>query len=144
MKQSQIARALALKYHEGVKRKFSGEPYFNHVERVAKTVEENGGSDEQIAAAYAHDLIEDTPVTYEDLRRAGLSGETISLIDALTRNRKDSYASFIKQVSWNRDAIIIKLADLKDNMRDLPDGTMKDKYLLAQMYLVAIENQWNT
>jgi len=56
------SRFLAMGAHYGInhKRKYTGEPYFQHLENVAKIVAFNGGTDEMIAAAYLHDILEDT------------------------------------------------------------------------------------
>ena len=48
-------------------RKFSGDPYFVHPEGVAKIILNIGGTDTEIKAALAHDLIEDAGAVYEDI-----------------------------------------------------------------------------
>jgi (p)ppGpp synthase/HD superfamily hydrolase len=61
------AYAKAEKSHGGQKRK-SGEPFFTHCVAVAGILAEMKLDAETVAAALMHDLIEDTPVTYEELR----------------------------------------------------------------------------
>jgi len=63
----QYAIFFAKDAHKGQVRKYTGEPYFNHCEAVAKLVEEKGGSEAQIAAAYLHDTVEDTDRTLNDI-----------------------------------------------------------------------------
>src|SRR5688572_28982279 len=53
--------------HAGQYRK-SGEPYFTHCVAVAGILAEMKLDAEAIAAALMHDIIEDTPVTFEELR----------------------------------------------------------------------------
>lgn len=54
--------------HTGQTRKYTGEPYFQHVEAVAKMVMmTRNATPEMIAAAYLHDVVEDTGTTYADV-----------------------------------------------------------------------------
>src|SRR5436190_20400232 len=56
----------AQKAHEGQKRA-SGEPYFNHVFEVAKTLAKLGMDPKTVVAGILHDTIEDTPMTEKDI-----------------------------------------------------------------------------
>jgi (p)ppGpp synthase/HD superfamily hydrolase len=64
------ARVFATAAHAAVgqKRKYTGEPYIVHPTEVAAIVAEAGGTDEMVAAAFLHDVVEDTGVTLEDLQ----------------------------------------------------------------------------
>tara|TARA_R110002110_G_scaffold64634_2_gene178538 strand:- start:1561 stop:2163 length:603 start_codon:yes stop_codon:yes gene_type:complete len=53
----------------GQQRKYTGLPYITHPIAVAKTIALNGGHPEMVAAAYLHDVIEDTQVTPRLLRQ---------------------------------------------------------------------------
>ncbi len=53
------ARLLAKRVHKGQYRRDGTTPYFNHPERVASLVSWLGGTDEQVALAYLHDVLED-------------------------------------------------------------------------------------
>ena len=68
--------------------------------------------------AMCHDLIEDTPGTYDDLlifeTRDGLHG-LLSIIDHVTRRQSETYAAYILRCKNNPDAVRIKLADLTDH-----------------------------
>ena len=57
-----FARDFARIAHKGQTRKFSGEPYFNHVDRVASTIVALQSNIDLVAAAYLHDLHEDTNI----------------------------------------------------------------------------------
>jgi (p)ppGpp synthase/HD superfamily hydrolase len=61
------AKLLAEFAHFDQKRKYTGEPYFNHCEEVAWLTAVFGGSDNMVAAAYLHDVVEDTPITNEQI-----------------------------------------------------------------------------
>jgi (p)ppGpp synthase/HD superfamily hydrolase len=61
------ARKFAERAHRSQVRKYTGEPYFVHLDEVAKLCARHGLSKRACAAAYLHDAIEDQPVTYEQL-----------------------------------------------------------------------------
>lgn len=62
-----FAMTLAGLGHENEVRKGSDIPYLGHLLGVASLVIEAGGTEDQAAGALLHDLLEDTPKTYEQL-----------------------------------------------------------------------------
>ena len=114
--------------HKGQKRA-SGEEYFTHPCAVAEILIGLGMDYYTIAAAFLHDVIEDTPVTEEDIRRE--FGETVlTLVMGVTKLDKIEFKSHEEEqaenfkkifVSMAKDirVIIIKLADRLHNMRSL-------------------------
>ena len=129
------ASFFATKAHAGVFRWSNGEPYINHPVRVAQQVITASlyPKPDMVAAAYLHDVIEDTDITAEDLRSEGFSERTIFLVKALSRNPGESYDDFIKALSACPDAVVIKLADICDNLATLPPG-----HKLARRYVKAL------
>lgn len=114
--------------HEGQFRS-SGEPYITHPVAVATILAEMRLDYETIIAALLHDVIEDTPITHEEITRkygqhiAELV-EGVSKLDKLKfRNRQEAQAeNFRKMVmAMVQDVrvILIKLADRTHNMRTL-------------------------
>ena len=79
------ARDFATAAHRGVGqlRKYTGQPYEEHLRRVAAIVERNTSDPEMIAAAWLHDVVEDTPATIEQVEREFGPGVR-ELVDALT------------------------------------------------------------
>ena len=65
--------ALARAAHEGQTDK-AGRPYAEHLRAVAEGVRSRGGDDEQIAAAWLHDAVEDDALTEAWLREAAPGG----------------------------------------------------------------------
>lgn len=58
-------------------------PQILHLQEVANLVWSSGGSEEEIAAAWLHDIVEDTPVTLEEI--ANNFGESVAaIVDGLT------------------------------------------------------------
>lgn len=58
------ARLFAIAAHAatGQTRKYTGEPYWRHPEEVARLVSQFGHTPEMLAAAWLHDVVEDTGV----------------------------------------------------------------------------------
>lgn len=79
----QQAVAFAMQAHEGQTRK-SGEPYITHPILVATITAYYGGDETMVIAALLHDVVEDTPVTLEEIY--GAFGEGVGwLVDGLTK-----------------------------------------------------------
>ena len=90
-----------------------GTPYILHPLAVMMDV---GNSDEELQCiALGHDIIEDTDVTYADLRSAGMSERVIAGIAALTKQPGETYEEYQERVFANRDAMMVKAADLRHN-----------------------------
>jgi (p)ppGpp synthase/HD superfamily hydrolase len=106
-----IARQIAIKTHQGQLDK-ADQPYITHPEFVASQVT----GDEAKAVAWLHDVVEDTSVTFEDLRAAGLSEAVIAGVDAITKREGEDYETYLERVAANPLAKAVKLADLTHNM----------------------------
>lgn len=114
--------------HEGQKR-LSGEPYVMHPLHVAEILVQLGMDTDTIAAALLHDVVEDTEVTMETIRKE-FGKDVALLVDGVTKLGKIPFASREEQQAENvrkmllavaKDVrvIIIKLADRLHNMRTL-------------------------
>jgi hypothetical protein len=90
-----------------------GQPYLLHVLRVALAV---STPDARIAAVL-HDTVEDTTVTFEQLKAEGFSAAVLEAVRVLTRPNGTSYADYVVGVKGNAVARQVKLADLADNSR---------------------------
>lgn len=117
----------AKRKHDDTKaiRKVSKQPYWVHPEGVAKIVMEHGGSDIEIKAAMAHDVLEDTGESYEDMVEK--FGEKVaSIVKELTNDKyeiakvgKEKYISE-ELCCLSPEALTVKLADILYNMKDSP------------------------
>ena len=107
----------------------SGELHITHPLNVAYILSELKVDDKMIIAALLHDVLEDTPVTKEDLEKE-FGEEITNLVEGVTKISKFMIADpKIRQVESIRKMllattediriIIIKLADRFDNMRSL-------------------------
>ncbi len=97
--------------------KYANEPYINHVKRVHDMVCKFGNSEDSLAeiVAILHDVVEDSNVSLEEIEED--FGKQISqAVDAMTRRNKESYSDYIKRLSENRLAKIVKVCDLIENL----------------------------
>ena len=114
--------------HKGQKRS-SGEDYFIHPCAVVEILADFGFDSSTVIAAFLHDVLEDTSVTYDQLREE-FGDEIVELVEGVTKldklqfvNREEAQAENFRKifVAMAKDlrVIIIKLADRLHNMRSL-------------------------
>ena len=122
--------------HEG-QVDLAGEPYFNHLSRVANKLQSPFRLE-----AYLHDIFEDTDATVQELLSLGVHEGTISNVITLTKRKDEDYEGYINRIKLNSVASLVKIADLEDNMNicRLKKLTDKDverlkKYHKAYIYL---------
>ena len=122
------ALAFASEAHGSInqRRKYTGEPYIVHPIAVAEIVRSVPHTEAMIAAALLHDVVEDTPVTIEDIRSA-FGEEIAELVGWLTdvskpsdgNRRKRKHLDLLHTAKAPAAAKTIKLADLIDNTRSI-------------------------
>ena len=104
-------------------------------------------------AAYAtvgllHDMLEDSDVTLDELRAAGVTNPELAAIRLLTRG-DESYEEYVESVaeSGDRLAISVKLCDLLDHLDPALNAGLTDaklaRYLSALPPLIAALRQLN-
>lgn len=83
---------------------------------------------ELMCIAVLHDVIEDCHVTSLQLRDIGMSERVISGVIAMTRSHKESDEDKFNRLAANKDAVKVKLCDLRHNMdaRRLKGNEEKD------------------
>lgn len=90
-----------------------GNPYILHPLAVMQLL---ASDDEELQCiALGHDLVEDTKVTYAQLRTEGFTNRIIDGIKALTKVPGEEYDEYKVKVKANSDAIKVKIADLRHN-----------------------------
>lgn len=117
--------ALAAEKHSGQFDK-SGMPYILHPSTVAHKLKTTDL--ELMCIAWGHDLVEDTDVTYYDLKELGFSNRVIEGIRALTKVPGETQTEYRVKVMANLDATLVKMQDLRHNsdLRRLKGVTEKD------------------
>jgi (p)ppGpp synthase/HD superfamily hydrolase len=104
------AIALAHRAHAGQTDK-AGRPYIEHPLRVMHRLH---GEYERMAAIL-HDVLEDTPVTDDDLRAAGCPELVIEAVRALTKHSGEPLEESMARAATNPIACAVKRADIADN-----------------------------
>ncbi|MCQ4166333.1 HD domain-containing protein [Tahibacter harae] len=122
---STLERAIeiAARAHAGQVDK-AGAPYILHPLRLMLTLQ---GAHERMAAVL-HDVVEDTPLTFEDLQREGFPPAVVDAVRALTKLPGEGRIAAAHRAAANPIARAVKLADVGDNMdlRRIPAPTEKD------------------
>ncbi|WP_418957053.1 HD domain-containing protein [Streptomyces tritici] len=106
--------ALARAAHEGQTDK-AGRPYAEHLRAVAEGVRARGGSEDQIAAAWLHDAVEDDALTEEQLRALELPPRVGDMVLALTKRPGETPESYAERVLAVPGALLVKESDLAHN-----------------------------
>ena len=118
-----LAKTLCKAYHCG-QVDLGGEDYYLHPFAVAKLCKHRKAK----IVAYLHDLIEDTPCTYEVLKKVGFSQEIIDAVVAITHIKTMPYPEYIEIVKKNKLATEAKIADMVHNsdLSRIPNPTEED------------------
>jgi (p)ppGpp synthase/HD superfamily hydrolase len=131
--------AMAAHAAVGQKRKYTGEPYIVHPAEVAKIVAGvPGATPDMVAAAWLHDVVEDTGCTFTDVHMA-FGIDIATLVGWLTDVSKpeDGPRWYRKKMDREHtaqapaEAQTIKLADLISNSRSIMEHDPK----FAKVYL---------
>jgi guanosine-3',5'-bis(diphosphate) 3'-pyrophosphohydrolase len=133
------AYVYAMRMH-GSQTRASGDPYFAHPIEVAGILTEYRLDTASIVTALLHDVIEDTPVSREDIE--GLFGAEIAeLVEGVTKlsrleltaehtRQAENLRKFILAISKDVRVLMVKLADRLHNMRTLsfiPDQARRER-----------------
>jgi (p)ppGpp synthase/HD superfamily hydrolase len=107
----------------GQKRKYTGDPYITHPQRVAGLVDSvSNSTPEMVGAAWLHDVVEDTDCTLTDIQRM-FGGTVGDYVNWLTDVSKAVNGNRVYRKTYERNRLknappqvkTIKLADLIDN-----------------------------
>ena len=88
----------------------NGIPYIFHPLHLAEQMED----EISCCAALLHDVVEDTPVTMEELERE-FPTEVIEVLKLLTHGTDVPYFDYVQAVKSNPIAVKVKLADIAHN-----------------------------
>lgn len=125
MNKIELCLKIALEAHSGQMDK-NGEPYILHPLAVGLM----GQTDETRMAGFLHDVVEDTPWTFEQLAEAGVPSGVVNALRLLTHDENDlpkertpeqflaHYMSYVQHIidSGNPIALYVKRNDLKNNL----------------------------
>ncbi len=108
------ALKIAIEAHKGQTDE-RGKPYIFHPIRVANRCEQKRNQ----IIALLHDVVANSPITFECLKRKGIDDEIIEVLKYLPPIEGEEYIDFIKRVDKNPIAKQVKIADLTDNVIQL-------------------------
>ena len=138
----EFAAEWAKKKHEDTYavRKSTLNPYWVHPDNVAKLAKAYGGTKEEIIAAIAHDTIEDTNTTYNEIKTlfgkkvADLVKEVTNNNDEILKVEKEKYMSD-KLLHLSDSALFVKLCDMLHNGKDYPTAEQAERMYKNLLYI---------
>lgn len=89
-------------------------PYHKHLDDVVDVLKRFGFSGKYIVAGYLHDIIEDTALSYNKVKKyfgLEVAEMVFCVTDELGRDRAEKKKKTLPKTASNPDAIILKLAD---------------------------------
>ena len=138
---------MARRAHAGQVRNASGgRPYIDHPVAVAERLLERGYRDEVLAAALLHDVVEDSDLDVDDVRRT--SGERVAeIVDALTDDAAIEPYARRKQEHRERvegagpEALAVYASDKATNLSMLRDAYAEDGEGVAEELKVPLDEK---
>lgn len=121
----EMAKQVATAAHNGQTRR-GGDPYITHPTRIAARV-----VDRLKPIAWLHDVVEDTDIAIDNLRSMGFPDYVLNAVDLLTHRKLDSNEVYWKKLLTNKDAVTVKLEDIRDNLASNPSDYSRQKYAKA-------------
>lgn len=120
---------IAAKAHAGQTDK-AGQPYILHPLRVMLRVSDT----ESRIAAVLHDVVEDSEITFDDLRAEGFSESVLAALETLTKRPGETRMEAASRARANPIAREVKLADNAENMdlSRISQPTQKDRARVAE------------
>ena len=152
------AKQFATKAHGDIdhRRKYTSEPYINHPSEVVEIVRSVPHTEAMLAAAWLHDVVEDTPATIEKVH-SEFGAEVAALVGFLTDVSKPEDGNRKARKAIDRehtalappDAKTVKLADLISNTRSIVEhdphfakGYLAEKRLLLEVLKEGDASLW--
>lgn len=129
----ELARAIATEAHQGQSRRDGVTPYIEHAAAVASRAPK---SEESKAAAWLHDVLEDTDVSRQDLIAKGVPESVVAAVEALTKQEGLSYEANVERVGANELAKGVKVADMLSDLADNPTEHQIRKYARGLLLLL--------
>ena len=125
--------------HENQKR-MDGKPYFSHVYETAKILTQLGMDAETIVAGLLHDVLEDTQITEEEMKKE-FGNDIVFLVNGVTKlgtlkyrgheRHVESLRKFFVAMTNDLRVVIIKFADRLHNLRTLQYIREDKRYRIA-------------
>ena len=106
----------------------SGMPYIYHPFHLAEQMKD----EDTTIVALLHDVVEDTDITVDDIRKMGFNEEVCEALKLMTHDDNVPYIEYVSKLKRNPMAKIVKIADLEHN-RDLTRLNAVDEKALKRV-----------
>lgn len=130
------AKQFAYEAHKGMKRKGKDTPFTYHLELVNKILKTLTDDDNILAAGWLHDVIEDTPITLEELKKE-FNDEVYYYVELETED---------KSLPW-KERKLKQIQELKQNNSKVTLIAYSDKIAnmteMANDYKILKDELWN-
>lgn len=154
------ATCMAVAGHATQKRKGEDLAYITHPIRVALMLAQHGFSEEVIAAALVHDILEDTPITEQELRQelGDAVGDIVTAVtndDSLSwKDKKRAYVESVRAASveakavalvdkiHNAESLIGRHAQLGSALWADFNASKEDKLWFEEEMLTMLQETW--
>lgn len=114
----------------------SGLPYVFHPFHLAEQMRD----EDTTVVALLHDVVEDSPYTFEDLEAMGYPERIIDALRLLTHDDDEPYLDYVARIKHDPIAKAVKLADLRHNSDTTRLETVDEKALhRVEKYQAAIK-----
>jgi (p)ppGpp synthase/HD superfamily hydrolase len=111
-----LAETIAIEAHRGQMYGESNRDMIEaHVRPVAETIRQLGYGPTCEAVGWLHDVVEDTDMTLDDLREAGMPEEVVRPVGLLTRRKEEDRQRNLEQIAEDPRAVVAKFVDSSKN-----------------------------
>jgi (p)ppGpp synthase/HD superfamily hydrolase len=137
------AKAFAKERHASQTRKYSVEPYAQHLRSVVQLLDGYGITAQPVlAAAWLHDTVEDTHTTMEEILNE-FGSEVAELVYWMTDPEEGDQETRSRMIAWRLgrapwEAKMLKLVDIIDNCRNasIHDGEVATAYMAEKRHVL--------
>lgn len=126
----EVAYALAEKYHAG--QMYGDHPYMYHLNAVVDSIKKKWGDGNRalLAVAVLHDILEDTELTEEELKKA-VGKDVTKFVVALSKVEGEAYEAYIYRV---KEFHYSKEVKIHDTLCNLTESIMADSAYRVKKY----------
>ncbi|MCH6258398.1 hypothetical protein MLD52_17695 [Puniceicoccaceae bacterium K14] len=120
-----LAEQIATEAHLGQFRRGGVIPYIEHPASVSNRV---GNDPKARVVAWLHDVIEDSEIDAEELKKRGIPDDCVEAVVLLTKTDATAYDEYLEKIASSPLATMVKIADMISNLADNPSVKQLKKY----------------
>lgn len=127
-----LCASIAYEAHQGQYRRDGITPYIEHPKAVAARLK---GTWEK-CVGLLHDVVEDTDVTFDDLKGMGVPESIVDGVIYITKREGESLQEYYVGVKRNPLSLAVKIEDMIHNLTDNPAEKQVLKYARGLLFLL--------